>query len=129
MLRLTERLALLNDEQQDSGRRQSIADSIVKYLNQLLNTRIGSVAISPSLGMPIVDLNTGVESPDELINYLKKQILHGEPRIVELNQMINKTSNPNILLAVIFSCLCYDQTSFKCAIELKMDNTIEVNLV
>ncbi|MBE0366082.1 hypothetical protein PULV_b0821 [Pseudoalteromonas ulvae UL12] len=130
MLRLTERLNFL-DSQHDMSDDQPllIEQSICHYLANILNTRTGSVAITPHVGMPIMNLSTAGRHSDELIAYIKNQVLEGELRIKQFETISISNTISNALVAFTAKIQCYDLSTFKCQIKVRLDNTVEVSLL
>ena len=130
MLRLTERLNFL-DTQSGMFDEQPlwVEQSICNYLANILNTRTGSVAISPDVGMPVMNLSTAGRHSDELIAYIKNQVLVGESRIKLFETITVSNTISNALVAFTAKIQCSDFTTFKCQIKVKLDNTVEVTLL
>ena len=130
MLRLTERLNFL-DTQSGMFDEQPlwVEQSICNYLANILNTRTGSVAISPDVGMPVMNLSTAGRHSDELIAYIKNQVLVGESRIKLFETISISNTISNALVAFTAKIQCSDFTTFKCQIKVKLDNTVEVTLL
>ena len=130
MLRLTERLNFLDTQSGMSDEQPLwVEQSICNYLANILNTRTGSVAISPDVGMPVMNLSTAGRHSDELIAYIKNQVLVGESRIKLFETIIISNTISNALVAFTAKIQCSDFTTFKCQIKVKLDNTVEVTLL
>lgn len=102
-VRLLERLSALEDPRQRSGLNdeQQLRDSIVHYLESLLNTRAGSVPIDPGYGMPDMSNIAGsfaAGTSESLAQAIAHQVSTYEPRLRDISVMVEREQRDVITL-------------------------------
>jgi len=133
MLRLSEKLNRLAVKEENTQELESlnIATSVRNYAQKVLNTRLGSVLITPNMGMPKIDLSKGIiEQADKqsVLDMIKCVLERYDPRIESLNIELKETHNVTVILS--FQLLVITRSTHAITLfgTLQSDSTFELEL-
>jgi predicted component of type VI protein secretion system len=132
MLRLIERInqAYLDE---DELRKEPfhLEDSLVNYVQKLLNLPRGSAKTDPEMGMPSLNLAYGGLSDEEKLaccQIIKQVLLQYDKRIVGIELTLRPKHDVMVALSIQAKFTCYNQAEVDLRIDCLSDNTFEVSL-
>lgn len=136
MLRLSERLNQISgpSEVDETAlmRRQFAHQSVLNYVRKLLNVRRGSVAISPSMGMPYVNSFDNVKDSAvvaSLVQEIRLLIMKYQPSVNGIEALMIENDQESVIFCCLLS-LTFNQQfpDLQLQVTLQADSTYEVNI-
>jgi predicted component of type VI protein secretion system len=132
MLRLMERInQTYSDEDELRKEPFHLSDSLVNYVNKLLNLPRGSAKTDPEMGMPALNLAFGGLSDEEKLaccQIIKQVILQYDKRVVDIDLNLIPKHDVMVALSIQAKLKCFNQAQVNLRIDCLSDNTFEVCL-
>lgn len=103
--------------------------SVLSFVRQLLNTRIGSVLVDRSFGMPSFNIGAGAASQHnqfQILETLTATIKRHEPRIKNLSVELHSSELINEVLGFQFKAILLNGTPQRAQGALLADGTIRL---
>jgi len=132
MLRLTERLNSISNTEHQHNTNDLIDGtmSLCNFIQKILNTKVGSVAIDPLMGVPSFDVSQGLinkEDKQSFLNHIEQLLLQMEIRVNKIETFLEDTSQITVIMMFNMNIETKNQNSIKLSGKLLSDNTFEVN--
>lgn len=103
--------------------------SVLGFIRQLLNTRIGSVLVDRSFGMPSFNIGAGAASQhdqSQILDTIKATILRHEPRVTALEIAVQQNDQVNEVLGFRLKATLLNGTQQRASGALLADGTIRL---